>query len=873
MQITHDKMLPSMVHIARQALGGLGFLAVCFISGGVYFYQEIAAHRQLGYYAGREALLTGEITIAAEHFTPGSAGYGLKDAGVAYAELDHAIDALERNHQALRDEYTIVKALHVPTITAEVVSQHAALIAQFVIAARALLYGSGGDIAMLEKIAGEVIAVLEIFTDQAQASEQRTLMTIVYVNLCIFAALIVGLIWFWYARLRPIFHGATLMVMQAQEVSLRLMAEEERAKVMLQFSSDAVVAFDESGIINSFNLSAETVFGYQSEDILGQPVKVLMSETEVFSKFRHIRDFKPRDLANFANGIQIEGKRKGGELFSARLIVNEIWSKGRRGFVATIHDLTDEIAAQNQLQEALERFDLCVRGSDSAIWDFDPRSGTLFVAPRLMQLLGYGDELAINSMSGLLEIVHPDDQKIILTRADEDSNSSNTGFENRFRLRARNGEYLWFQNKAAYRRDTKGALVRIAGSITEITARVNAEEELRRHRDHLVKMVDAQTRHIKKSEARLATAISGISEGLCLVDENKLIILVNKHMLDLYPEVTEILNPGVALDDLFLELLEKNRHDGARIKFITDHFEILRGDSPSEELPRQGGGWMRISRSHTADGGEIILHTDITHYKEQQVRLHAQARELENALSAEKEINNLHKQFVSMASHEFRTPLAIIDGSAQLLAREAERLTPERVAQRAEKIRGAVSRMTNLIESTLTVARLDAGKVDIAPRECDLRALITEVCERQQELAPAHRLDADLDGLPDRIIADSKAIDQVMTNLFSNAVKYAPNNPDIHIRGWREGAFAVVSVRDHGLGIAAEDMSQIFSRFFRAQNSTGIVGTGIGLNLVKELVGLHGGVVEAESRVGEGSTFTVYLPVQGPQASALKAAS
>lgn len=117
------------------------------------------------------------------------------------------------------------------------------------------------------------------------------------------------------------------------------------------------------------------------------------------------------------------------------------------------------------------------------------------------------------------------------------------------------------------------------------------------------------------------------------------------------------------------------------------------------------------------------------------------------------------------------------------------------------------------------------------------------------------------------------AIDQALTNLFSNAVKYSPGNPAIRIRGWRAGPNVLVSVRDYGLGIAEEDAPKIFSRFFRAQNSTGIVGTGIGLNLVKELVTLHGGAVHMESKAGLGSTFTIRLPVQGPQKQQFMAAS
>lgn len=849
------EIVPLMARIARLAAAGLGLFALIYLGSEFYFVSHPSGHMVMAQF---DLLLIIGLSGALAWLWFARALPALRQAGEMVADAHMAAQRLRDIEKASGDAVAILDR-NLKVVTAnEAACEMTAQPPEQVIGATINSLFAGSNFA-------EVFAAYREVIEKGRAKKFRKYLELPNARSG----------WFEFLA-SPCADGLLVIVNDISEQKHHeeiLRANEERATAMLQFSSDAVIAFDERGIIESFNLSAESVFGYSAGEILGQPVRLLMAENESFANYRHYREFSARQLAKLVTGIQQQGKRKNGEQFSAMLIVNEIWSKGRRGFVATIHDQTEEIAAQTRLQEALERFDLCVRGSDSAIWDLDTVTGKLFVAPRLKQLLGYSEQEPIDSMPSFLQFVHADDRAMISTRADKDTSSNNMGFESRFRLRARSGEYLWFQNKAAFRRNTKGALVRIAGSVTEITARVRAEQELHRHRDHLVKMVNAQTRQIKKSEARLASAISGISEGLCLVDENKLIVLVNKHMLEMYPEVAEILNPGVALDDVFVELLDKNKHNGERRKFITDHFMALASDRPSEELLQPGGGWMRITRSKTQDGGEIILHTDITHYKQQETRMQAQARELEQALSMEKQVNTLHKQFVSMASHEFRTPLAIIDGSAQLLEREAEKLTPDRVRQRAEKIRGAVSRMTNLIESTLTVARLDAGKVDIAPRDCDLRALIVDVCERQQELSPAHRLGVDLDALPDRIVADSKAIDQVLTNLFSNAVKYSPNHPGIHIRGWREGAFAAVSVRDHGLGIASADLPLIFSRFFRAQNSTGIVGTGIGLNLVKELVNIHGGTVHVDSHVGEGSTFTVYLPIQGPQAAPAMAAA
>ena len=245
-------------------------------------------------------------------------------------------------------------------------------------------------------------------------------------------------------------------------------------------------------------------------------------------------------------------------------------------------------------------------------------------------------------------------------------------------------------------------------------------------------------------------------------------------------------------------------------------------------------------------------------------QLKAKAEKLEASLAKERELNEMQRQFVSMASHEFRTPLAVIDGSVQRLLRRKDNLSADDLEARAKKIRGAVKTMTSLMESTLASARMDAGKIEIKVAKCDVRAVVLEVCVRQLELNQDHNITCNLEDLPDIILGDSTALEQVFTNLLSNAVKYSSDTPVAEVRGWCEGNEAVISVRDRGIGIDEDDLGRVGERFFRAKSSTGIAGTGIGLNLVKMLVEAHEGSVGIESKRGEGSTFTIRLPVAGP---------
>lgn len=238
----------------------------------------------------------------------------------------------------------------------------------------------------------------------------------------------------------------------------------------------------------------------------------------------------------------------------------------------------------------------------------------------------------------------------------------------------------------------------------------------------------------------------------------------------------------------------------------------------------------------------------------------AQAKELDRLLAHEREVNEMQRQLVAMTSHEFRTPLAIIDGAAQRLLRAKTNGPSVIVDEKATQIRSAVKRMVDLMESVLSAAKFQAGKLQVERAELDLKAMVTECCERHSVLAKdSHQIILDIDRLPAKLSADKNLLERAVSNLISNAVKYAPKAPKIAVTGWIEGDKAYISVRDQGPGIEQSDIEKLFTPYFRAKNVAGIPGTGIGLSLVKNIVELHGGAISVESELGVGTTFTIAL--------------
>jgi two-component system OmpR family sensor kinase len=248
-----------------------------------------------------------------------------------------------------------------------------------------------------------------------------------------------------------------------------------------------------------------------------------------------------------------------------------------------------------------------------------------------------------------------------------------------------------------------------------------------------------------------------------------------------------------------------------------------------------------------------------------QGRLIEQTAALEETLENERRVTAQQRNFVTMTSHEFRTPLTVIDAQAQRLIKLKDRLTPSDVLERATRIRSAVTRLTGIMDSLLGASQLFDGHAVYHPSSFDPTALLHEVCQLHRETTRGADIREDLGQLPALMRGDPKLLFALFSNLLSNAIKYsAGGSPvDVIARTAHDGDL-MVSVRDRGIGIPEPDRASLFERYFRGTNATGVAGSGVGLHLVAMVLALHGGAVEVDSREGAGSTFVVRLPAAAP---------
>jgi PAS domain S-box-containing protein len=232
--------------------------------------------------------------------------------------------------------------------------------------------------------------------------------------------------------------------------------------------------------------------------------------------------------------------------------------------------------------------------------------------------------------------------------------------------------------------------------------------------------------------------------------------------------------------------------------------------------------------------------------------------ELSDALDREKEMNELKSRFVSMASHEFRTPLSVVLSSTALVEKYLVNGKAEKINGHLVKIRSCVGSLTSILNDFLSLDKLEQGKVEVGNEEFDIVDFINETRgelkrKKGQQIKYRHEGSSS-------VLLDKKKLHYIMINLLSNAIKYSDEQTEIFLNTHNNDHFLLIEVQDHGIGIPQEEQKNLYNKFFRAKNTANIQGTGLGLTIVKRYVELMNGLIRFESKEGEGTTFFLELP-------------
>jgi len=281
-----------------------------------------------------------------------------------------------------------------------------------------------------------------------------------------------------------------------------------------------------------------------------------------------------------------------------------------------------------------------------------------------------------------------------------------------------------------------------------------------------------------------------------------------------------------------------------------DHFETIRMSKDGRYIP------ISVTVSPITDRtGKIVGASKIARdFSEQQASKEEKIRLYEQL----KELNDKKDEFIGLASHELRTPLTSISGYLQILA---QRITDERDRQFLNKARQQVGRLSSLVDDLLDVSKIGAGKLQFSVENFNIRQVVDDAIDLISHANHSYQITVFSDISELFIRGDAHRIEQVIVNLLTNAIRYSPGSLRAEVHLSREAGEVKIGIRDFGIGIPAERLTDIFSRFYRVDNNlTTVSGLGIGLYLSHEIITRHQGTLWAESEPGKGSTFWFTLP-------------
>lgn len=246
--------------------------------------------------------------------------------------------------------------------------------------------------------------------------------------------------------------------------------------------------------------------------------------------------------------------------------------------------------------------------------------------------------------------------------------------------------------------------------------------------------------------------------------------------------------------------------------------------------------------------------------KEALEKLEQSQIELHDALDKEKQLNEIKSRFVSMASHEFRTPLSAVLSSAALLSKYTKQEEQEKRDKHIDRIKDSVKHLNDILEDFLSLGRLDEGRITADPCEFNLKDMINEtLADVKVVLKPGQKFNFEYAG-EEKVNADKKLLRNILINLISNAAKFSAEDLPIAVSASSENDQNTISVTDKGIGISKKDQEHLFTMFYRASNVTNIQGTGLGLHIVKRYLDLLGGSVSLQSTIGKGTSITITFP-------------
>jgi PAS domain S-box-containing protein len=690
--------------------------------------------------------------------------------------------------------------------------------------------------------------------------------------------------------------GRSLHVVVSRDITERKRTEaalresEQKFRELFEASSDAIQILDpqERRIIDCNAATLIMVGGGDKDWFLKQPVDSLSPERQPDGRSSREagKAWVERSISQGPQRFEWVGKRFTGEEFPVEVLLTAVRLGGRRMMVSVSRDISERKKTERELLELNQSLERRVAERTAALTTSEAQFRALVEhAPEAIVVFdGHTGRFLFGNEHACALYKVPTDKLAELTPVDVSPELQPGGRRSSELAREKMDEALaggtpvfeWIHRQPDGKLiPTEMRLLRlpaagrnlIRASIIDNTERKRAERALRESEEALINDISERKNteiELRASEARLRESEARFSAAF--------------HS---GPTITAISRASdakfVLANEAFLQWSGYSRDEV--IGRTANELGIW--ESPAErqrfwEEVRSAGAIRAVEcrlrnrrgRVSTMLASGVIIEfdgvnhllgmmVDITQRKQSEAELH-------RTLAHEMELSQLKSNFVSMVSHEFRTPLGIIQSSAELLRDFYQKMQPGEREEQLESIARNTRRMAGMMEEILVLSRLDAGKLDFQPAALDLNAFCRRLLD--EVLSATNRrchIELLLSPVPAQAQADERLLGHIFTNLLSNAVKYSEPGTTVCLAVERDGPDAVCTVRDRGIGIPEEDQPHLFKAFHRGSNVGSRPGTGLGLLLVKRCADLHGGKLQLNSKIGEGTTVTVKLPVFG----------
>lgn len=657
---------------------------------------------------------------------------------------------------------------------------------------------------------------------------------------------------------------------------------DERLAGAFQAALDCIITIDHESIITEFNAAAERTFGFRREDVVGRE----LAETIIPEEFRQQHwDGLARFMATgegqiLDQRIELPALHADGRTFPIELSVTRVKSVEPPVFTAFLRDISDRKEAEEALRASEERLRLSLDAGSMGVWDWNIRTGELNWSDTLEPLHGLQPGTFGGTFEAFQELVHPED-RLSLSDAIRIALENSSDFEIEFRVVWPNGSIRWIAGKGGVFPGLDGQPLRMIGVGLDVTKRKRSQQTAQFLADasaELAVLVDFES--TLQKVATMAVPYFADWAAVDILDGSDIlrrvaVAHVDPSKVELALEVQRRFPSDPTAETGAWKIIRTGQPE--RVAEITD--ELLTESIKDKELldiirelglqsyigvPLMVGGritgvltFISAESGHLYDDYDMAIARDLAHRTGIAIQNLQLYQELQQA-------DRRKDEFLATLAHELRNPLAPIRSGLDFM--RMTNFVPEAVEETTAIIERQMKHLVRLVDDLMDVSRINSGKLVLQKERVSLASVVDSALESSRPLIQemGHTLTVNLPEEELMMSVDLTRLAQVFSNLLNNAAKYTERGGHITLTAQSKENLAVVSVKDTGIGIAADQLSGVFDMFSQVAGSLQKAqgGLGIGLMLVQSLVELHGGSIIVRSEgLGKGSEFIVQLPL------------